>query len=785
MKRLNPSADFNKKIIGTILLLCLFIFFLNCSIKPTVDDEGVPTQVNANEKDPAYINQNELQSKFYLSKVQPIFNNRCVVCHACIEAPCSLYLQSYDGVRRGARSDSKLLSSVFSNQPVRLKDGSSLEDWKKKGFSKVANFDGSVDDFKNNFLFRYIEQAANQNVGAFDYRAAEKYLDNGKVCPSEAKMLGVHFEAHPYVGMPYALPALSTTQTEIIRKWAQEGSRGPSERAKIELETPFNPEPIVEWESFLNEGSLKTKLSARFIYEHIFTAHIHFERTPDNEFFEIIRSRTHYPNPPIEIVTERPFDDPKVETFYYRFKKVTQTIVRKTHVTLELDNKDLVRWKKSFIDAEWGDSNILPVGYESKNPFEYFKQIPAKARYSFMLDKSYTLVNAMIRGSVCTGKRATYAIRDHFWVLFLDPDSDPSVKEPEIGEREWLPLSTSKEDRDNLIKKLLKADSNKFSYSTDMIWKGNSDNPNALLTIFRHELSATVNRGLLGKLPDTIWVVNFSNLERIYYNLVVEFMSWGSAAHQYSTWRAMTYHRQEAEERFLMFFPPEQRTGIRNRWKEGLSEYANILLAMKSTKESPEQEEKNSYPVRSLMTKIISEMPKKVIENPNPYYLKTTNDYQPSDSIDSIEKWEQELKLVSTMSRHKFAQYLPNITYLKIDNEAYSILSNRAFKFNDMILGVNLAYDAQYDTISILKGLIGDRPELFIELSLSDSSLFLKRLLAVNSASDWMELKKRYAVRRNDSKIWTDLDWFHNYDKTTDQLESGVIDMNQYDITTF
>jgi hypothetical protein len=775
-----------KNTIGAIFIICLFIVFLNCSIKPSVEENSVVPKTSLSERAPSSILQREQQSDFYLTKVQPIFNNRCVVCHACTEAPCSLYLHSYEGLQRGAMADLKLLSSVFSNQPIRMKDANSLSDWQKKGFTKVMSFNNPKEGLKESILFRFVEQATNYNIGAFELKSSEKYLDQGKICPSEPKTLDEHFKNHPNVGMPFALPALSSTQIEILRKWVVEnGAIGPSEFAQKKIQQMSNPEFIEAWEQFLNDKSPKSRLVSRYIFEHSFLTHIHFENTPKNEFYEMIRSRTRMPATPIEIVTDRPYDDPKVDEFYYRFKKVTETIVRKTHVTMELDHKDLIRWKKSFIEADWGLPKITKVDYKSKNPFEYFKQIPASARYSFLLDKSYSMVNSMIRGSVCTGKRATYAIRDHFWVLFLDPTFDPSVTEAGISEREWIPLSTSKEDRDNLIKKLLKSDSNKFNYTTEMIWKGNGTNPNALLTVFRHELSASVSRGLIGKMPNTIWVLNYSNFERMFYNLVVEYMPWGSAAHQYSTWRAMTYHRQEAEERFLMFFPPEARSGIRNRWREGISEYASQILSMKVLNESLDQDDKNIYPVQSIMMKITSEMPKSVIENNNPFFLKSISDYKSNDFIDSIDKWEHELSIINKLHRYKFARYLPNIIYLKVDQKAYTILSNRAFKFNDMILGQNLAYDPQYDSISILKGLFGDRPELFVELSLNDCSLFLKRLLAVSSEEDWRELKKRYAIRRNDAKIWTHLDWFHEFDKTSDLLESGVIDMNQYDLTTW
>ena len=34
----------------------------------------------------------------YRAEVQPILESRCVVCHACYDAPCQLKLSSYDGV---------------------------------------------------------------------------------------------------------------------------------------------------------------------------------------------------------------------------------------------------------------------------------------------------------------------------------------------------------------------------------------------------------------------------------------------------------------------------------------------------------------------------------------------------------------------------------------------------------------------------------------------------------------------------------------------------------------
>jgi len=38
----------------------------------------------------------------YTSRIQPIFDSRCIACHSCYNAPCQLNLQSHSGLARGA-----------------------------------------------------------------------------------------------------------------------------------------------------------------------------------------------------------------------------------------------------------------------------------------------------------------------------------------------------------------------------------------------------------------------------------------------------------------------------------------------------------------------------------------------------------------------------------------------------------------------------------------------------------------------------------------------------------
>ena len=40
-------------------------------------------------------------AQFFRNQVQPLLDRRCVVCHACYDAPCQLKLSSPEGIERG------------------------------------------------------------------------------------------------------------------------------------------------------------------------------------------------------------------------------------------------------------------------------------------------------------------------------------------------------------------------------------------------------------------------------------------------------------------------------------------------------------------------------------------------------------------------------------------------------------------------------------------------------------------------------------------------------------
>jgi hypothetical protein len=72
----------------------------------------------------------------YTTRIQPIFDSRCIACRSCYNAPCQLNLQSHSGLARGATKlnvyDGSRLKSVA---PSRLDiDGRSVSEWRAKGF---------------------------------------------------------------------------------------------------------------------------------------------------------------------------------------------------------------------------------------------------------------------------------------------------------------------------------------------------------------------------------------------------------------------------------------------------------------------------------------------------------------------------------------------------------------------------------------------------------------------------------------------------------------------------
>ena len=342
-------------------------------------------------------------------------------------------------------------------------------------------------------------------------------LDREQQCPS-IEEFEQYSRDKPLAGMPYGLPQISTGEFKQIEKWV---SQGAPMAQPVELNKAISSE-IKKWEKLLNGKDNKSQLISRYIYEHLFLAHLYFSGQPSNnglqsDYFRLVRSKTPSGQAIDEIITRRPYDDPNVATFYYRLRRETATILTKTHMPYALNPQRKARWNELFYNHPFTVST-LPDYQTSSDPFITFAAIPANIRYQFMLDEAEFTIMGFIKGPVCRGQIALNVIRDKFWVFFVEPKAIKSASYDHFIEQQadnlGLPSNystthlalSSWHKYAALEKNYIEAQDIYFKTSNSRdkyigfegIWKGND---NAALTIFRHTDNAEVVKGLQGSAP--------------------------------------------------------------------------------------------------------------------------------------------------------------------------------------------------------------------------------------------------------------------------------------------
>ncbi|SOU39587.1 9-hexadecenoic acid cis-trans isomerase [Pseudoalteromonas carrageenovora IAM 12662] len=524
----------------------------------------------------------------FLQNVKPVLDTRCVVCHGCYDAPCQLKLSSPEGIDRGLSKDlvydgTRLLATTPSRL---LFDATDTKQWREKNFTPVlneraqteeANLAGSV-LFNSLVLKQSHELPANEVLDdEFDFS-----LSRSQTCATMGEFDRLADE-QPHAGMPYGLPGVSREEFNHLQNWLKDGGK----MSHLKPPSQFDLNKIKGWEAFLNQDSLKYQLSARYIYEHWFLAHIYF--TPENpkSFFKLVRSSTP-PGEEIKLInTRRPYDDPKVSRVYYRFMQERSTILSKTHLPLELNEAKLLRLYEQFIAPDYTVTKMPSYKAQSaSNPFKTFEVIPINSKYQFMLDEAELIIMGFIKGPVCRGQIALNVINDHFWVAFADPDkvATPAVGEMLVQHEDALELPAAEESNALPISSWVKYSVREKKYlqakvelandmfkggehlTTDLLWKGDGHNKNAALTIFRHFDSATVVKGFIGQEPKTTWILDYALFERIHYLLVAGFDVYGNIGHQLVTRLYMDFLRLEGEQNFLSLLPEAKRNQIKKQW---------------------------------------------------------------------------------------------------------------------------------------------------------------------------------------------------------------------------
>jgi hypothetical protein len=810
MQKSYSFSFFVKQHLLTAAAACLV--FAGCSYSPP-------------EPIPIAISQEEVR---YLDDVKPILDKRCVTCHSCYNSPCQAKLSSFEGIDRGGSKEKVYLAErLFSQEPTRLfTDAKTTEQWRqKKFFSLTDNIstdeDGESiaqeDDLPNGIVYNnsimghmlYDKKQNPEVIGEY----APEYDDI--ICAETLEEVSEFQDKHPNHGMPYGFPALDDKEYAVIMQWLAQGAKGPNEAKQKELERPTvsAQKEIAKWETFLNTDDAKHKMTARYLYEHYILAHLNFKASPE-EFYTLVRSSTP-PGEKIDVIaTLRAYDDPKMDTFYYRFEKIHSTIVHKTHIVVELADEELERLNELFISTAWTQEPYI-VGYEDKelnaNPFLVFAQIPAASRYQFMLDESEYFVRTFIRSPSCRGQIALNVIQDHFWVMFQDPRYDIGVMQEDFlvdqAQNLRMPIETGSDKKiykvfsdsyRELYEKFYDAKMQKIAqlspqgWPIDGIWKGRKATDSPALTVYRHFDSASVHKGTIGELPKTMWVIDYAQFERIYYALVVGFDVFGNVSHQTNVRRYMDFLRLEGEINFILYMPENQRRKMLASWYLGDAIADDIQKGR-----GAEQTISNSISFQTDNPK--QEFIETLVDS---HFIKETqihfddlNYFRTDESIPSLPEfyksradYERGLRAL-TAPGTGFVRHIVdngvNVAFtrvsLKNGEELFaSLVVNRWHDNVNSLFGETKRLDPSKDTLDVIRGSVGSYPNIFFDVKEEELPDFFDMLKNFKKDEVYIGKLKKYAISRSNKDFWKYFDWFQKKFYEEDPLNAGLYDLNRY-----
>lgn len=738
------------------------------------------------------------QGEDFLTQVKPILDKRCVVCHACYDAPCQLKLTSAEGIDRGAN---KALvyhgTRLLAANPTRLyEDAFSTEEWREHGFYPVLNERLQRNDanIEAGVMAQLLIQKEEfplpdevvLNEDDFDFR-----IDRDFVCPTSDDIADYKRE-HPLGGMPYGMPALANNEQQTLLSWLREGGM----MSTLPPLSMKQQQLVNQWEAYFNQDTLKRKITSRYIYEHLFLAHLYFSDQNDRTFFSLVRSSTPPGEPVQRITTRRPYEDPGVERVYYRLIPERETIVDKTHVPFALNQERMDKWLSWFEQTEY-QITALP-SYEAEvasNPILAFADIPVQSRYRFLLDEAQNTIMAFIKGPVCRGQLAVNVINDHFWVFFVDPDhtGSPEVNEFYRSQAKHMRLPSQLDSNTTPIRHWIQYSKSQSLYLTEKVnfmnehftdgqhlnitslWDGHDGNDNAALTIFRHFDSATVTKGLVGHQPKTAWILDYALLERIHYLLVAGFDIYGNFGHQLITRMYMDLLRIEGETNFIALLPKESRHETLSSWYKNQSmEFSDYLThnAKPFSQESgitfhtdnPEQE------LLTLLTEHVSPI---------------LNDRYDIINTPLKKESEDQLKTIDNLIGNGIVEF-PQVMMINIESDTgqqqvFTLIHNNAHSNISSLFSEESNREPQLDTLTLVKGILGSYPAAFLSLQEKDVPELVRRISEVKDGEDYKQLLDRFAIRRSDSRFWPFSDKIHEWYKQDQPIEYGLLDYNRFE----
>lgn len=788
------------KLIYTIRLFCCFVFLLSAcqgNNNPIVARQQAPVPVAL----PPAVER----PVSYHKEIRPILEAKCLSCHSCYDAPCQLKLESTEGLLRGAFRES-IYSGARTEAlpPTRLGiDELTISGWRKRGFHSVLE---SADEHSGPLISGMISLAKKHPFPANSKipDSIELGITRKNQCVSSEKFSD-YARDYPHSGMPFAVTGLSDEEYALLAGWVNQGAVIPEEVVTL---TKAERETVKQWEAFFNRDDKRSILVMRWLFEHLFMATLYFpELDGELRFFELIRSSTPSGNEIIPITTVFPNDDPE-EPFFYRLRPVMGSVLHKRRIPYPLTAAKQRRINELFFKKRWSVKDLPGYSYEERvNPFATFASIPAHARYRFMLDDAEFFIRNVIHGPVCRGQIATEVIRDHFWVLFQNPESDLFITD-HAYHQQAIPLLEMPGQNDDLLAMgeqwlrylnrhndyLVQRNNHYLSQQPDgaslkHVWDGDGRNHDALLTIFRHYDSASVVRGLVGDVPQTMWWMDYPLLEQTYYELVVNYNVFGNVAHQLLTRLYFDLIRNSSEQNFLRLIPAGYRQAILQDWYQHLGQLKFGIVYEKIDDVSPSAESfSTKTPKQELATRILQRFKAVNVMAEDPLNRCQGTNCARHDQPLWIQKADKALSTIAARPAAELAgvTQLPELTFVRVRHEqdqrtVYTLLRDRAHTNVAFILGEELRYQPEKDRLTLYPGIIGSYPNFIFDVSNADIEKFVSLLGAAENDEHFEQIVETWGVRRTHPQFWEILHDITAWQKDREPLIAGIFDVNRYE----
>jgi hypothetical protein len=698
-------------------------------------------------------------------------------------------------VARGASRDAVYdATRLLEAPPSRLfVDAQRASEWRARGFFPVLNERSNTSDanLAGSLLYQTLLQKQQHPLppGPLLGQAFDVSPDRSNACP-RVEQYAAFAQASPLAGMPYGLPGLNATELGTLRRWLEAGT-------PYEGDVPLSAVQQQQrdaWEVFLNGATLKERLMSRYLYEHLFLGHLHFDADRTHRPFRLVRSATP-PGQPVQIVaTRRPYDDPGVERVWYRLVPEAETLLAKTHMPYALSPARMDKYRGWFLGAEVRVQTLPSYAPESaSNPFTTFRDLPADGRYRFLLDEAQFFIMNFIKGPVCRGQMAVDVIEDRFWVVFVAPAAhDQAIREDVLRRQAaQLALPAAEGSDSGLLlpwlrmarqeRSFLQAKSQALSEAfasgrakldLSLVWDGDGRNRNAALTILRHFDSASVVPGFVGAPPKTAWVIDYPLFERIFYLLVTGYDVYGNVGHQLNSRLYMDFMRMEGEFNFLTLLPQAARERTALHWYRGAADEAREYVYGKNAYLDAE----SAVPYRAgepqpQLYALLRQRLEPVLESR--FDLARVPDAA----------LRTELQALAGLQGASLS-WLPEMSVLRIEAPGSA---TRWFTLLRDTGHANVAHLAREksellpaeNTLTLVPGFIGAYPNAIYSVAAADLPALRTDIAGLASEGDYRKLADRYAVRRTSAQFWATSDALHDAHAVWSPLEAGLFDYNR------